>query len=145
MRANHLPVAADLPLSEGKDREAALRKALRAASLLMGRPLDPQPVEETLLLQRVPTVLKKQAINKPTLESADGQVTEVDYDKWENTIYPEVPAGEYTVRYLQGYEPEKIPAIVKELIILLGTWFLLKDETARADALALVAIARKLK
>lgn len=98
-----------------------------------------------MLLAREPVILKKRAIAIPKITSADGHDFEVDYDRFENTLYPDLAPGEYTITYQTGFEKEKLPAIVRELIILLGTWFLLKEKQARDDAMALVPIARKLK
>ena len=98
-----------------------------------------------MLLHRDPVELQERAISTPTITSADGQISELDWDRWENIVYPEVAAGEYTIRYQVGFEEKKIPAIVRETVILLATWFLLKDKKARSDALALLPIVRDLK
>lgn len=140
-----MPGADELPHVDGIDRDVALRRALRATTLLLGRPLTPKPHSELLLLHREPVKLQKQALHRPTLLSADGQEAILDYSRRDNTIYPELTPGEYEVRYQIGFEEGKLPAVVREIIVLMGTWFMLKSDSTKQEILALLPIARNLR
>lgn len=146
MKANRLPTAEELPQDRTlEERTVALDRAIRATRLLTGKYLEVTEKKETILLSRDPYQLKWPANEAPTARSKDGQTALLDYDYHINTIYPTFDAEEYELTYTTGYAPGTVPAVTKELVKLLATWFLLKDEQARTDAIALLEVAKGLR
>jgi len=146
MKANHLPKAEELggdkPL---EDKEQALIKAIRATHLLTGKFLEVVDKDEAVMLSSTPYVLRWPANSAPTAYSKDGQTATLDYDYYHNTIYPDLDTEEYIVSYQTGYSPTNVPAVVKELIRLLGNWFLLKEDDLRGEILAVAEAVKRVR
>jgi hypothetical protein len=144
LKANQLPSASELegafPLEE---KQKALDKAKRAVEKLTGKYLRLVPKEETLLLSRQPIRLEFPAVGQVTA-TRDGQIQSLDYDPLNQTINPWMDPVELEVHYQTGYPESEIPAILKELVLLIADQFLVKDKARRQHITSLLSIARKL-
>lgn len=146
MQANRLPEAKDLPGNFSPElKNRALGKAIRAAQALTGHLLGPKSKIERTTLSGQPYRLEAPASTLPYVTARDGRQLPFRMLD-EQTLVPELTdLDEFTIVYTTGLVDGEVPAVMKQLVLLLGSWFLLKERATRDEIMVTARIARKYK